>query len=83
MHTKISALGAKKFLMFLCMSIFFVSCGQNTAINETQTSNTQELTAQTSQESEVEIQDSEITQTENILLTSSIIPLSSVMNTVG
>ncbi|MDA9129074.1 metal ABC transporter substrate-binding protein [Candidatus Gracilibacteria bacterium] len=65
------------------MSIFFVSCGQNISTSETQNPSTQEQTTQTSENSEVQVQESEISETEKILVTSSIIPLSSIANFIG
>lgn len=51
---------ARKIYLCMLLSVFFISCSQNTVINEAQTS-----------------------ELEKISVTTSIIPLSSLIHTVG
>lgn len=67
MYIEKSILRIKQVLLLACMSVFLVSCGQTTVINDTITNTT----------------NTEFQETEKILVASSIIPLSSVINTIG
>jgi uncharacterized protein YacL len=74
----------KKIFSFIVMSLVFVSCGTQVVTDEARTADTSEVTTkETVATQEPETKVTANTETKKILVTSSIIPLSSVVNTIG